>query len=174
MQTPYPKEKSPEGVLQKERYGIPHKEMIKATFSRELLLMKRNAFLYIAQTINLLITALITCTVFFRTTLELTVQDGNFYLGAIFFGLISMLFNGFAELSLLTMRLHVFYKQRDQFLYPAWAWELPMAILSIPFSLWSAFLWTSVTYWVIGFAPEASRYVTPQPHASPPPPQLHH
>ncbi|CAI5967831.1 unnamed protein product [Closterium sp. NIES-64] len=111
-----------------------------------------------AQTIQIILIALVTMTVFFRTTLDISLQDGNYYLGAMFFGLIMMLFNGFTELTLLVMRLPIFYRQRDTFLYPAWAWEVPMELLSLPFSAWASIIWTAVTYYVIGFAPEPGRF----------------
>ncbi|CAI5480132.1 unnamed protein product [Closterium sp. Yama58-4] len=158
LSVPYPKEKSPPGALAHKRNALPTSEMFLAVFEREFLLMKRNAFLYVAQTIQIILIALVTMTVFFRTTLDISLQDGNYYLGAIFFGLIMMLFNGFTELTLLVMRLPIFYRQRDTFLYPAWAWEVPMELLSLPFSAWASIIWTAVTYYVIGFAPEPGRF----------------
>ena len=131
--------------------------MFKGVYDRELLLMKRNGALYIAMTVQTIIIAVVTFTVFFRTTLSISILDGNYYMGAIFFGLIMMLFGGFTELTLLTMRLNIFYKQRDTMMYPSWAWVFPMALLSVPFSLWSAVLWSGLTYWTVGFAPEAER-----------------
>jgi hypothetical protein len=44
--------------------------------------------------------AFITATLFFRTTLHPNLQDGNIYLGVLFFSLIHMLFNGFSELAI--------------------------------------------------------------------------
>ncbi|KAM1112130.1 hypothetical protein EV1_044652 [Malus domestica] len=55
-------------------------------------------------------------------------------------------------------RLAVFYKQRDFYFYPAWAYSIPAIILKIPFSLLDAFLWTSMTYYVIGYSPEPDRF----------------
>ncbi|CAI7732467.1 unnamed protein product [Closterium sp. NIES-54] len=158
LSVPFPKEKSPPGALAHKRAALPTSEMFRAVFEREWLLMKRNAFLYVAQTIQIILIALVTMTVFFRTTLTVSLQDGNYYLGAMFFGLIMMLFNGFTELTLLVMRLPIFYRQRDAFLYPAWAWEVPMELLSLPFSGWASIIWTAVTYYVIGFAPEPGRF----------------
>ncbi|CAI5963188.1 unnamed protein product [Closterium sp. NIES-65] len=106
--------------------------MFCAVFEREFLLMKRKTFLYVAQTIQIIRIALVTMTIFFRTMLDISLQDGNYYLCAMFFELIMMLFNGFTELTLLVLRLPIFYRQRDTFVYPSWAWEVPMELLSLP------------------------------------------
>ncbi|CAI5957397.1 unnamed protein product [Closterium sp. NIES-65] len=84
LSVPYPKEKSPQGALAHKRNALPTSEMFRAVFEREWLLMKRNAFLYVAQTIQIILIALVTMTVFFRTTLDISLQDGNYYLGAMF------------------------------------------------------------------------------------------
>ncbi|CAL5321474.1 unnamed protein product [Camellia sinensis] len=49
-------------------------------------------------------------------------------------------FDGFPELSLTVGRLAVFYKQRDLYFYPAWAYAIPATILKVPISLFSALI----------------------------------
>ncbi|CAL5380302.1 unnamed protein product [Camellia sinensis] len=63
-----------------------------------------------------------------------------------------------AQLSLTVGRLAVFYKQRDLYFYPAWAYAIPATILKVPISLFSALIWTSLTYYVVGYSPEAGRF----------------
>lgn len=87
-----------------------------------------------------------------------TLNDANMYLGALFFSLITNMFNGFAELSMTIFRLPVFFKQRDLLFYPAWAFTIPTFLLRILMSLLEAGIWVVMTYYTIGFAPEASRY----------------
>eukprot|EP00897_Mesotaenium_endlicherianum_P001116 jgi/Mesen1/11004/ME000098S10399 len=157
-QAPFDKKKSPEGALSFEPYGLPKKEMFRAVLDRETLFMKRTAFLYIAMVIQISLTALVAGTVFFRTTLHQNVQEGSYYLGALFFGFVTILFNGFAELSIMVTRLPVFYKQRDMLLFPSWAWSVPIWVLSMPFSVAASFAWTAVTYYLIGFAPAPTRF----------------
>mgnify|MGYP000146693663 FL=1 len=102
--------------------------------------------------------AMVTMTVFLRTTLHHnTINDGNIYLGAIFFAICNVLFNGFVELSLTVFRLPVFYKQRDMLMYPAWAFSLPTLVMRIPLSLLESGIWVILTYYGIGFAPDAER-----------------
>ena len=98
-------------------------------------------------------------TVFLRTTLQLNLMGGSSYSGALFFSLLIIMFNGFAEMSLTIARLPVFFKQRDLLFYPAWAYTLPTFILRIPQSVVESFLWVSLTYYVIGFAPQPTRYI---------------
>ncbi|CAI7919217.1 unnamed protein product, partial [Closterium sp. NIES-54] len=167
LSVPFPKEKSPPGALAHKRHALPTSEMFRAVFAREYLLMQRNSILYAAQTIQIILIALVTMTVFFRTTLTVSLQDGNYYLGAMFFGVVMMLFNGFTELPLVNFRLPIFYRQRDAFLYPAWAWAVPLELLSMPFSAWASIIWTAFTYYGIGFAPEPGSLLTHMASSNP-------
>jgi hypothetical protein len=104
------------------------------------------------------IVGLIAMTVFFRTTMQqITLDDALQYMGAIFFGIVIIMFNGYAELSLTLDRLPVFYKQLDLLFYPAWAYALPSLALSLPSSVAEAGIYTVLTYYEIGYAPEAQR-----------------
>ncbi|ONK78765.1 uncharacterized protein A4U43_C02F22180 [Asparagus officinalis] len=108
---------------------------------------------------ELTISAIITMTVFLRTTLGVDVLHANNYLGALFYTLLSIMFNGFPELALSVSRLPVFYKQRDFYFYPAWAYAIPAILLKIPISLLESLLWISITYYTIGYSPEGIRFL---------------
>jgi len=102
--------------------------------------------------------AIVTMTVFLRTEMHHnSVIDGGIYAGALFFGNLVLMFNGFAELSMTVVRLPVFYKQRDLLFYPSWAYGLPSWILKIPVTFAEAAVWTFLTYYVIGYDPEVGR-----------------
>lgn len=95
---------------------------------------------------------------FLRTRVHPTdVIDGELYLSCLFFGLVHLLFNGFTELPLMIFRLPVFYKQRDNCFYPAWAWSISSWILRVPYSAVEAIVWSCVVYYTVGFAPGAGR-----------------
>ncbi|MCO5612472.1 hypothetical protein L7F22_066739 [Adiantum nelumboides] len=159
LSIPFDKSKSHPASLSTKRYGLGKWDLFKACFWREVLLMRRNSFLYIFKTVQISVVSLITMTVFFRTELHPNnVVDGNLYLGALFFGLVNVMFNGLAEISLSVDRLPVFYKERDQMFYPAWASSIPTFIMRVPLSILESFIWVALTYYVIGFAPEASRF----------------
>lgn len=78
-------------------------------------------------------------------------------MGALFFILIIIMFNGYAELSMSIMKLPVFYKQRDLLFFPAWAYSLPTWILKIPITFVEVGIWVGMTYYVIGFDPSFER-----------------
>ncbi|XP_025888754.1 pleiotropic drug resistance protein 3 isoform X2 [Solanum lycopersicum] len=139
-------------------YSLPKWELFRACMSREFLLMKRNSFIYIFKTVQLVIIAFITMTVFLRTRMHTDLVHANYYLGALFFALIILLVDGFPELTMTIARLAVFYKQNDLCFYPAWAYAIPAAILKIPLSILESIIWTCLTYYVIGFSPEAGRF----------------
>ncbi|KAK9156690.1 hypothetical protein Scep_003264 [Stephania cephalantha] len=159
LATPYEKSKAHPAALVTEKYGISNWELFKACLSREWLLMKRNSFVYIFKTVQITILSIIAMTVFLRTEMKYgQVVDGGKFYGALFFSLINMLFNGMAELAMTVFRLPVFYKQRDFLFYPAWAFALPIWLLRIPLSLMESGIWVILTYYTIGFAPDAIRF----------------
>ncbi|XP_027349251.1 ABC transporter G family member 39-like [Abrus precatorius] len=156
---PYDKSRTHPAAIVKQKYGVPNWELLKACFSREWLLMKRNSFVYIFKTTQITIMSILAFTVFFRTKMPVgNVEDGRKFYGALFYGLFNMMFNGMPELAMTVFRLPVFFKQRDLMFYPAWAFGLPMSILRIPLSLMESAIWTILTYYTIGFAPAAHRF----------------
>jgi hypothetical protein len=52
LATPYDKRKSHPAALTTKKYGVGKKELFKASFSREYLLMKRNSFVYIFKVVQ--------------------------------------------------------------------------------------------------------------------------
>lgn len=87
-----------------------------------------------------------------------SIAEGGIYMGAIFFGLIMVMFNGMPEISMTIAKLPVFYKQRDLLFFPAWAYALPSWILKIPITFVEVALWVFLTYYVIGFDPNVQRF----------------
>ncbi|XP_021903944.1 LOW QUALITY PROTEIN: pleiotropic drug resistance protein 2-like [Carica papaya] len=159
LKVPYDRSKAHPAALVKDKYALSNWELLRACFARELLLMKRNSFVYIFKTVQITISSLIAMTVFIRTQMPAGhIQDGGKFYGALFFSLINVMFNGMAELALTILRLPVFYKQRDFLFYPAWAFALPIWLLRIPLSLMESAIWIILTYYTIGFAPAASRF----------------
>ncbi|KAL8505052.1 hypothetical protein ACS0TY_016310 [Phlomoides rotata] len=159
IRVPYEKSKAHPAALVKEKFGISNRELFRACFSRERLLMKRDSFVYIFKTMQITVTAMYTFSVFFRTTMPHGhIPDGGKYFGALYFGLVNVMFNGSAELAMTAARLPVFYKQRDFLFFPAWAFALPIWILRIPISILDSAIWIVITYYTIGFAPSAGRF----------------
>ena len=115
---------------------------------------------YLFHMLKVAFVGFITCTMFLRTRIHPTnEQNGNLYLSCLFYGLVHMMFNGFSELPLMITRLPVFYKQRDNFFHPAWAWSISSWILRVPYSIIEAVVWSCVVYFTVGFAPSAGRYL---------------
>ncbi|KAG9459399.1 hypothetical protein H6P81_003907 [Aristolochia fimbriata] len=156
--TPFDKTKSHPAALTTSKYGVSKTELLKACVAREYLLMKRNSFVYIFKMCQLIIVGFITMTLCLRTEMHRrTVADGGIFMGALFFSLVTIMFNGFSELAMTIAKLPVFYKQRDLLFYPAWAYSLPTWILKIPVSFAEVAVWVFTTYYVIGFDPSAER-----------------
>ncbi|XP_022843334.1 ABC transporter G family member 35-like [Olea europaea var. sylvestris] len=159
LSVPYDKSRSHKAALVFKKYSVPTRELLKANFDKEWLLIKRNSFVYVFKTVQIIIVAIITSTVFLRTELHTRNEnDGAVYIGALLFSMICNTFNGFSELSLAIQRLPVFYKQRDLLFHPPWAFTLPTILLKIPISIFETIVWMVIAYYTIGFAPEASRF----------------
>lgn len=113
----------------------------------------------ILEHVQITIAAFISGTTFFRTRLHQdSVSDGGIYLNALFYAVIIMTFTGFGELASTIGRLPVLIKQRDMLLSPAWAYSVSTMLLSIPSSILECGIFVGLTYYVTGYAPEASRF----------------
>ncbi|KAI4355696.1 hypothetical protein L6164_004444 [Bauhinia variegata] len=159
LAVPFDKNKNHRAALKTKKYGVSNKELLKANFSREYLLMKRNSFVYVFKLSQLAVIALITMTVFLRTEMHRdSVDHGLLYIGALYFPIVILLFSEKSELSFTIGRLPVFYKQRDLLFYPSWAYAIPSWILNIPVTLAEVVVWVFITYYAIGFDPNAGRF----------------
>ncbi|XP_034687784.1 ABC transporter G family member 31 isoform X2 [Vitis riparia] len=159
LSTPFNKSDSHPAALSKTRFATSKSELFRACFARELLLLSRHRFLYIFRTCQVAFVGLITCTMYLRTRIHPRNEaDGELYLSCLFFGLVHMMFNGFSELPIMIARLPIFYKQRDNYFHPAWAWSVASWILRLPYSVIESVIWSCVVYYPVGFAPSAGRY----------------
>lgn len=104
--------------------------------------------------LQLIIIAVMTMTVFLRTRMDIDIFHANYYMGSLFYALVILLVDGIPEMPMTLERLEVFYKQKELYYYPAWAYAIPATILKIPLSLVESLVWTSLTYFVIGYSPE--------------------
>ncbi|CAJ1898763.1 unnamed protein product [Sphenostylis stenocarpa] len=159
LSTHFDKSKSHPAALTTKMYGLGKWELLKACLSREYLLMKRNSFVHIFHLCQLATVAFIAMTVFFRTEMHRdSVVDGGIYAGALFYGLLVILLDGFADLTVAVSKLPVFYKQRDFLFFPSWVYALPAWILKLPMTFAQVGIWVFLTYYVIGFDPYVGRF----------------
>ncbi|KAG4955429.1 hypothetical protein JHK84_041408 [Glycine max] len=159
LSVPYDKSRGHRAALVFKKYTVPTMGLLKACWDKEWLLIKRNAFVYVFKTGQIVIIGIIAATVFFRTNMhQRNEADAAVYIGSILFTMIMNMFNGFAELPLTIARLPIFYKHRDHLFHPPWTYTLPNFILRIPITMFEAIVWVLITYYTIGLAPEASRF----------------
>ncbi|KAL0319191.1 UNVERIFIED_CONTAM: Pleiotropic drug resistance protein 1 [Sesamum angustifolium] len=159
LASPFDKSKSHPAALTTRKYGAGMEELLKACYSRELLLMKRNSVFYIFKVSQVDYHNGIYCYDNLpRTNMHRrNIEDGYIYVGALFFTATLIMFNGMAENSMLIYKLPVFYKQRGSLFFPPWAYGLPMWIMKIPISFVEVGVWVFITYYVIGFDPDVGR-----------------
>ncbi|KAK8989797.1 hypothetical protein V6N11_064213 [Hibiscus sabdariffa] len=159
LAVPFDKSKVHRAALAFQKYSVSKMELLKACWDKEWLLIKRNSFIYVFKAVQIVIVAIIVSTLFLRTEMDTrNIEDAQLFVGALLFGMIINMFNGFAELSLMISRLPVFYKQRDLLFHPAWTFTLPTFLLRVPISILETVAWMVVTYYTIGYAPAASRF----------------
>lgn len=100
----------------------------------------------------------IVMTLFLRTELNQdTTTEGGVYMGALFFSVLMLIFNGLSELAMTIAKLPVFYKHRDLLFFPTWSYILPTWIVKIPLSFVEVAIWVGLNYFVIGYDPNAAR-----------------
>ncbi|EYU35725.1 hypothetical protein MIMGU_mgv1a000224mg [Erythranthe guttata] len=156
----FDKTKSHPAALTTQKYGVGKKELLKACTSRQLLLMRRNSFIFIFKLFQLSIMAIISMTLFLRPKMHRdNVTDGRIFAGALFYAITTVTFNGMAEIAMTIQKLPVFFKQRNFSFFPAWAYALPVWILSIPVTVVEIGVFTVLTYYEIGFDPNFGRFV---------------
>uniref|UniRef100_A0A8R7UNI3 ABC-2 type transporter domain-containing protein n=1 Tax=Triticum urartu TaxID=4572 RepID=A0A8R7UNI3_TRIUA len=140
--------------------SISRWNIFKACFSREVLLLKRNSPLHIFKTVQIVILAFVISTVFLRTNMNhKNVLDANKYMGSLFIAIVIVNINGMTEIAMTIKRLPTFYKQRELLALPGWALVCSIFLINIPMSLVETCLWTSLTYYVIGYAPSFVRFI---------------
>uniref|UniRef100_A0A383WGZ5 ABC transporter domain-containing protein n=1 Tax=Tetradesmus obliquus TaxID=3088 RepID=A0A383WGZ5_TETOB len=145
--------------LVRHRYALSGMALFKASLRRDWTLVKRNSFLYIFKTCQVVIIGLITGTLFLKGRIPTnTIQGGTLYLGLIFFSIVHLMFASYAEQTLMIASLGVFFKQRTAQFFPAWAFCAPTTLLRVPYSLLEGILWASIVYWLTGMAPDAGRF----------------
>ncbi|XP_056863214.1 ABC transporter G family member 42-like isoform X1 [Raphanus sativus] len=154
----FDKSQAQKDALCLRKYSLSNWDMLKACSRREFLLMKRNSFVYVFKSVLLICIGSITMTVYLRTGSKRDVINANYLMGSLFFSIFKMLADGLPELTLTISRLSVFYKQKELYFYPAWTYAVPSAILKILISVLEAFMWTSLTYYVIGYSPDIGRF----------------
>ncbi|XP_051119662.1 pleiotropic drug resistance protein 1-like [Andrographis paniculata] len=158
LATPFDKSTSHPAALTTEKFGLGIKEIFKACSEREFLLMKRNSFVYFFKLFQVSTMAFISFTLFLRTEMNKdSFEGGGIYAGALFFGVLVTMFNGLSELAMTIYKLPVFYKQRDMFFFPPWAYAIPAWVLKIPISFLEVGIWTFTSYYIIGYDPNISR-----------------
>ncbi|KAM0897411.1 hypothetical protein ACQ4PT_022583 [Festuca glaucescens] len=133
LAVPFDKSTSHPAALTTARYGVSGRELLKVNIDREILLMKRNAFIYVFRIFQLILNSCIVMTLFFRTNMKHdSVADGGIYMGALFF-------------------------EGPSFL-PSMAYAIPSWILKIPITFVEVGGYVFITYYVMGFDPNVGRF----------------
>uniref|UniRef100_V5NXR0 PDR protein 2 n=1 Tax=Vinca minor TaxID=60093 RepID=V5NXR0_VINMI len=158
LSVPFDRRYNHPAALSRNTYGVKRTELLKISLFWQILLLKRNSFVFVFKVLQLFLIISIMTSVFFRTTMHHnTLEDGGVYLGALYFSILMILFNGFLEVPMLIAKLPVLYKHRDSRFYPCWIYTLPSWLLSVPLSLIESSIWVGVTYYLVGFDPQINR-----------------
>lgn len=147
-------------ILPNECGTLSKWNIFKSCYSREILLFKRNYPVHIFKSVQISVLALVASTLFLNNQKnQVSLDVANKFMGALYAGVVIVKFNGMTELQMMIKRLPIFYKQRELLHLPGWALLLSVVILSIPISLVEAGIWTSLTYFAVGFTPTLIRFL---------------
>lgn len=138
--------------LAESKYGASKGTLVRAVASRSWTLQKRTKIFAFIRTFQVALMALVLSSAFWREDKN-NVDDGNFFMGVLFYSLLYQLLGGISEMHVLCDRLPVFHKQRAMKFYPGWSFAIPTFLLRVPFCLIEATLWTNIVYWLVGFDP---------------------
>ncbi|KAL0029477.1 hypothetical protein WJX77_010449 [Trebouxia sp. C0004] len=156
---PYDKALHKKEALVHTKRSLTGMQALKALMRREATLVQRNSFLYIFKAVQATFTSIICATLFLRTHLAPDgIDNAHLYAAFLFFASLQMFFNGIAEMTFTIDRMEVFFKQRDDLFFPSWAFVVPTTILRLPVSFVESLIWTVITYYPVGLAPQASRF----------------
>lgn len=104
------------------------------------------------------VSALLAMTLFLKPKMHRDdAKDGKIFSGALFFAVTTATFSGMPEMAIIIQKLPVFFKQRNLLFFPAWAYVLPLWVLSIPVCVAEIAVFTVLTYYEIGFDPNFGR-----------------
>ncbi|XP_071741164.1 ABC transporter G family member 35-like [Rutidosis leptorrhynchoides] len=161
LNIPYNKNQSHKSALVFKEYTVSKRELLKASWNKECLLLKRNIFIYIFKSLQNVIVAFVVMTLYFRTEMHIRNRDeddGVLCTGALLCSMLINTFSAYPEISLTIMRLPVVFKQRDMLFHPIWAYTLPTFLLRVPICLLESIAWVVTLYYGVDFAPEPSRF----------------
>lgn len=89
LSVPFDKSQGHRAAIVFKKYTVPKMELLKACWDKEWLLIKRNSFVYVSKTVQLIIVAIIASTVFLRTRMHTRNEnDGALFIGALLFSMI--------------------------------------------------------------------------------------
>ncbi|KAG6408667.1 hypothetical protein SASPL_131685 [Salvia splendens] len=129
LSVPFDKSNSHKSAISFSVYSLSRWTLFRACMSREFLLMKRNVFMYVFKISSVSLICSLSSLLLWNAR---ALHDYS--------------------------KASSFLQTKDLNFYPAWAYAIPATILKIPMSLLEALIWTCLTYYVIGFSPEAGRF----------------
>lgn len=103
----------------KSKYALSNWEMYKACWDRELLLVKRNLFLYGFRSFQTVLLAVFTAITFVKPRMPTQTQaDGNKFIAVLFFSLMICMFDGITELNLTVCGVAMLHAANQHTLVP--------------------------------------------------------
>jgi ABC-type multidrug transport system permease subunit len=155
--SPFPRTQEAKAALAHQKYGSSSGALLRAVARRTWLLQRRTAVFAIIRTFQVVLMAFILSSAFWRESRQ-TVDDGNYFLGVIFYSVLYQLLGGTSEMHLVVERLPVVHRQEANRFYPGWAFAAPTFLLRLPYSLLESALWSVLVYWIVGFDPSAGHF----------------
>ncbi|KAL4434347.1 hypothetical protein ABPG75_000788 [Micractinium tetrahymenae] len=143
-------------AVQTAPYGNSAWVLVREVVRRQLRLNLRMKHFYIARVVQTLVMGLIISSLF--ATIQPTPEDGRSVVAVCVVSAIFLSMSSAPQLAFAFLSKSVFYKQRDNHLFPVWKFSLAQVITQMPQSTMEAIVFSLVVYWISGLTRTASNF----------------
>jgi hypothetical protein len=140
------------------RFANTGRESLVRAIRRQAVLLRRDPSLLRGRVTQCTWIALVIGALFWQ--LPVTLEGVRSYFGAFFLSTLFMVTGNGPSVMGVRLSLPVWFKHRAMHFLPAWAQGASVALVQSLPSLVDALLFSSIVYWMCGFAREASRFFT--------------
>lgn len=145
---PYEASQKGTTALYSNEYAAGAGRLTRLVLWRQLLLMKRESSFYVARVIQQLIVGLIVASLW--GTLQVSLSDGRQVMSLAAQSTMAATMTSQPQIGLVFSHKRVFYKQRDNHLFPSGAYVASFVITQLPASTLEVLVYSLCVYWITG------------------------
>lgn len=155
-QEPFDPDTGPPGALYHDHFANGLGYLTRLVVLRQVVLNLRMKSFYMARVIQTVIMGLIIGSLF--ATIDPTVADGRNAIAVLVLSTIFLSMMSSPQIAFVFMTKRCFYKQRDNKMFPSFAYVMAQLITQMPQSTIEAVVFSLLVYWISGLTREATRF----------------